>query len=308
LQIYLPIAELPVNVFLIVAMGIAVGFVSGMFGIGGGFLMTPMLIFAGIPAAVAVATVSSHMAASSLSGAMTYWRRRQIDVGLGLMLLAGGIVGTSLGVVVFAILRAFGQLELAISLSYVVLLVSVGVLMVRESIRTLRKSAPVEALAVRRAETPPWFAGLPLRVHFKQSRIVVSAIPVVLIGFGIGFLGSVMGIGGGFLLVPALIYLLRVPTNVVIGTSLFLTLLTMVATIVLHAVTNKSVDVVLALMLMAGGVLGAQFGAKAGIAVKSEVLRLMLGLLVLTVGLRFLFDLVVVPRDLWSVTMMEAGW
>ncbi len=307
MQIYLPIAELPVNVFLIVAMGIAVGFVSGMFGIGGGFLMTPMLIFAGIPAAVAVATVSSHMAASSLSGAMTYWRRRQIDVGLGLMLLAGGIVGTSLGVVVFAVLRAFGQLELAISLSYVVLLVSVGVLMVRESLRTLRKADTTGASTGKRRLTPPLFGGLPLRVHFKQSKIVVSAIPVVLIGFGIGFLGSVMGIGGGFLLVPALIYLLRVPTNVVIGTSLFLTLLTMLATILLHAVTNKSVDVVLALMLMAGGVLGAQFGARAGIAVKSEVLRLLLGLLVLAVGLRFLFDLVVMPRDLWSVTMMEQG-
>jgi uncharacterized membrane protein YfcA len=306
-QIYLPIAELPVNVFLIFGMGIAVGFITGMFGVGGGFLMTPLLIFVGIPVAVAVASVSSHMAASSMSGALAYWRKRQIDVGLGLMLLAGGIVGTSIGVVVFAVLRAFGQLDLAIALSYVVLLGIVGSLMVAESLRAMLRSAKDKSPPARRTGEHPWFATLPFKVHFRQSRLHVSALPVLGIGLVIGFLGSVMGIGGGFLLVPALIYLLRVPTNVVIGTSLFLTLLTMIATILLHAVTNHSVDVVLALMLMVGGVIGAQFGARAGQVTRGETLRLLLGLLVLAVGLRFLIDLTLTPADLFSVQFAGGG-
>lgn len=305
MQIYLPIADLPVNVFLVFAMGIAVGFVSGMFGIGGGFLMTPLLIFIGVSPAVAVATVSSHIAASSFSGAVTYWRRRGLDLSLALMLLAGGFIGTAAGVWLFTRLRALGQLDLTIGVSYVLLLSSVGALMVIEGVRAIlreRRGKPVE---LRRPGSHTWFHGLPFKLRFKQSRIYVSAIPVWTIGFVIGFVGAIMGIGGGFLLVPMLIYLLRVPTNVVIGTSMVLTLVTMATATVLHAATNHLVDAVLALILMIGGVMGAQFGARAGQTMRGERLRLLLGLLVLAVGLRFAVDLVLPPSDPYSIRVEE---
>jgi uncharacterized protein len=304
-DIYLPIADLPVNIFLLLAMGLAVGFISGMFGIGGGFLMTPLLIFVGIPPAVAVATVSSHVAASSFSGAITYWRRRALDLALAMMLLAGGIFGTIGGVLLFTTLRSFGQLDLTIGLSYVLLLGSVGAAMVAEGVPAMlraRKGGPVD---LRRPGSHTWIHGLPLKVRFKQSRIYVSAIPVCGIGFLMGFIGAIMGIGGGFLLVPMLIYFLRVPTNVVIGTSMVLTLVTMTSATLLHAATNHLVDAVLALILMVGGVTGAQFGARAGQKMRGERLRLMLGVLVLAVGLRFAFDLVVVPDDLFTIRPLD---
>src|SRR5882724_7810262 len=226
-------------------MGAAVGFVSGMFGIGGGFLMTPLLIFVGIAPAVAVASVASHIAASSFSGAISYWRRRAIDPALALVLLSGGTIGTALGVWTFTLLRSLGQLDLMIALSYVVLLVAVGLV--------------------------------------------------------IGFIGAVMGIGGGFILIPIMIYLLRVPTSTVIGTSMVLTLVTMVFATMLHAVTNHLVDAVLALILMVGGVTGAQFGARAGQKIRGEHLRLLLGLLILAVGIRFAIELVIRPDDLFTI-------
>jgi uncharacterized protein len=304
-QIYLPIAELPVNIFLVFAMGIAVGFISGMFGIGGGFLMTPLLIFIGVSPAVAVATVSSHIAASSFSGAIAYWRRRGLDLSLAIMLLAGGFVGTASGVWLFTRLRALGQLDLTIGVSYVVLLGSVGALMVIEGVGAIlreRRGKPVE---LRRPGSHTWFHGLPFKLRFKQSGIYVSAIPVCTIGFVMGFVGAIMGIGGGFLLVPMLIYLLRVPTNVVIGTSMVLTLVTMATATVLHAATNHLVDAVLALILMVGGVMGAQFGARAGQKMRGERLRLLLGLLVLAVGMRFAIDLVMTPADPYSIRVEE---
>ena len=279
-QVYLPIADLPVNIFVVFAMGIAVGFISGMFGIGGGFLMTPLLIFLGISPAVAVATVSSHIAASSFSGAITYWRRKALDLSLAAMLLLGGICGTTAGVWLFTYLRALGQLDLTISLSYVLLLGSVGGLMVMEGVRAIIRSRHGKPVELRRPGSHTWFHGLPFKLRFKQSRIYVSSIPVVAIGFIMGFIGAIMGIGGGFLLVPMLIYFLRVPTNVVIGTSMVLTLVTMATATVLHSVTNHLVDVILALILMVGGVTGAQFGARAGQKMRGERLRLMLGILV----------------------------
>ena len=305
MEIYLPIADLPVNVFWVFAMGLAVGFISGMFGIGGGFLMTPLLIFTGIPPAVAVATVSSHIAASSFSGAISYWRRRALDLALALMLLAGGIVGTILGVWLFTTLRRLGQLDITIGLSYVLLLGSVGAMMVIEGVRALLRVRQGKPPALRRSGAHTWIHGLPLKVRFKQSGIYVSTIPVCLIGFTMGFIGAIMGIGGGFLLVPMLIYFLRVPTSVVIGTSMVLTLITMASATVLHAATNHLVDAVLALILMVGGVTGAQFGARAGQKMGSERLRLLLGLLVLAVGLRFAFDLVVSPDDLYTIRALE---
>ncbi len=305
MEIYLPIADLPVNVFLVFAMGLAVGFISGMFGIGGGFLMTPLLIFIGVSPAVSVATVATHIAASSFSGALLYWRRRALDLALALMLLVGGIVGTALGVWLFTLLRSIGQLDLVIALAYVILLCSVGSAMIVESVRAILRRRRGEIQDVRRPGSHTWVHGLPIKVRFKQSRLYISVIPVWVIGFAMGFLGAIMGIGGGFILVPLLIYVLRVPTNVVIGTSLVLTLMTMATATVLHAVTNHLVDALLALILMLGGVTGAQFGAQAGQRMHSERLRLLLGLLIFAVGLRFAINLFVTPADLYSFRILE---
>ncbi|NPU15478.1 sulfite exporter TauE/SafE family protein [Bradyrhizobium sp. 83012] len=301
MQIYLPIADIPVNIFLLLAMGAAVGFVSGMFGIGGGFLMTPLLIFVGITPAVAVASVSSHIAASSFSGALSYWRRRAIDPSLALVLMIGGTLGTALGVATFTLLRSLGQLDLMIALSYVVLLTSVGGVMFWEGLRAIMRARQGAAATVRRPGSHVWIHGLPLKMRFKRSKIYVSVIPVIGIGILIGFLGAVMGIGGGFILVPLLIYLLRVPTSTVIGTSMVLTLATMMIATMLHAMSNHLVDAVLALILMVGGVTGAQFGARAGQMIRGEQLRLLLGLLILAVGIRFAIELVIRPEDLFTI-------
>jgi uncharacterized membrane protein YfcA len=306
-QIYLPIADLPVNIFLILAMGLAVGFISGMFGIGGGFLMTPLLIFLGISPAVAVASVTGHISASSFSGAISYWRRRAVDLALAFVLLAGGLIGTVSGVWLFTLLRAIGQLDITIGISYVLLLGIVGSLMVIESVRAIMRARQGKPVELRRPGSHTWIHGLPLKLRFKRSRIYVSAIPVWGIGFLIGFIGAVMGIGGGFILVPLLIYVLRVPTATVIGTSMLLTLVTMASATVMHAVTNHLVDAVLALILMVGGVTGAQFGARAGQKISGERLRLLLGLLVLAVGIRFALDLVLPPESLYSIRPLETN-
>jgi uncharacterized membrane protein YfcA len=306
-QIYLPIADLPVNIFVILAMGLAVGFISGMFGIGGGFLMTPLLIFLGVSPAVAVASVTGHIAASSCSGAISYWRRSALDLALACMLLAGGILGTAFGVWLFTFLRAIGQLDITIGLAYVLLLTAVGALMAFESVKSIIRTRQGKPVELRRPGSHAWFHGLPFKIRFKRSRIYVSAIPVCAIGFTIGFIGAVMGIGGGFLLVPMLIYFLRVPTATVIGTSMVLTLVTMASATVMHAVTNHLVDAVLAVILMVGGVIGAQFGARAGAKISGERLRLGLGLLVLAVGIRFAFNLVLTPDDLYSLRPLESG-
>ena len=305
MEIYLPIADMPVNVFLVFFMGVAVGFISGMFGVGGGFLMTPLLIFIGISPAVAVASVASHIAASSFSGVIAYWRRRAIDVALALMLLAGGILGTMSGVWLFSKLRSVGQLDLTIGVSYLTLLGIVGLMMIAESVRAIARARHGGPAEIRRPGSHMWIHGLPIKLRFKQSKIYVSVIPLWVIGFLIGFIGAVMGIGGGFLLVPALIYLMRVPTGVVIGTSMILTLVTMSAATLMHAATNHLVDAVLALILMVGGVIGAQFGARAGQKIRGEQLRLLLGILVLLVGLRFAFDLVLKPDELFSLRPIE---
>jgi uncharacterized membrane protein YfcA len=300
-QLYLPIADIPINVFLILAMGAAVGFVSGMFGIGGGFLLTPLLIFIGIAPAVAVASVSTHIAASSLSGAMSYWRKRSIDPMLALVLLSGSIVGTFLGVWLFTLLRSHGQLDLVIALSYVVLLTGVGGAMCYEGLRAIRRARRGGNPTLRRPGAHTWVHGLPLKMRFKRSKIYLSVIPVNIIGFMIGFLGAVMGIGGSFILIPVLIYVLRIPTSTVIGTSMALTLVSMMFATILHAVTNHQVDAVLALILMIGGVTGAQFGVQAGHRIRSEHLRLLLGLLILAVGVRFAVELGIKPDEIYTI-------
>jgi uncharacterized membrane protein YfcA len=304
LQIYLPIADLPVNIFLVLGMGLAVGFISGMFGIGGGFLMTPLLIFIGIAPAVAVASVSTHIAASSFSGAIAYWRKRALDIPLAALLLFGGINGTASGVWLFTKLRSLGQLDLVIGLCYVTLLTSVGGLMIHESVNAIIRAKQGKPPTLRRPGSHIWIHGLPFKVRFRRSKIYVSAIPVLAIGYIIGFVGAIMGIGGGFLLVPMMIYLLRVPTATVIGTSMVLTLITMASATVMHAATNHQVDAVLALMLMIGGVIGAQFGVRTGQQMRGERLRLLLGILVFAVGLRFAYELVVQPDDLFSIRQL----
>ena len=304
MEIYLPIAELPVNMFLIFGMGATIGFLSGLFGIGGGFLLTPLLIFSGIPSAVAVATVSSQIVASSFSGAISYWRKKTIDFKLAWVLLCAGVVGSGIGVWIFSILNNLGQLDLVISISYVALLGFIGILMLVESIRAITRSRAGKTAGFRKPGQHNWIHGLPLKLRFKRSKIYISLIPVVILGWCIGFLGAVLGIGGGFIMVPALIYLLRVPTNIVVGTSLLQILVTMSAASIMHAITNQTVDGILALLLMVGGVIGAQFGARVGQVLRGEQLRALLAILVLAVGVRFAVDLILEPEDPYSFSVI----
>ena len=290
--------------FLLLGVGAAVGFISGLFGVGGGFLMTPLLIFLGIPPAVAVASVSTHISASSFSGVLAYWQRRALDPMLAAMLLVGGLFGTWAGVWLFEALRSIGQLEFIISLSYVFLLGIIGCLIIIESVRAIARTRQGESAELRRPGSHAWFLGLPFKLRFKRSKIYISIIPILVIGVIIGLLGTLMGIGGGFLLVPALIYLLRVPTSVVIGTSMALTLVTMTVATVMHAASDRQVDAMLALLLIVGGVVGAQFGVRAGQNMQSERLRLLLGLLLLAVGVRFAFGLVWTPDELFSIRLI----
>ncbi|MCC8931554.1 MULTISPECIES: sulfite exporter TauE/SafE family protein [Rhizobiaceae] len=303
MTIYLPIAELSVNVFIILGMGAAVGFLSGMFGVGGGFLITPLLIFYNIPPVVAVATGANQVVASSVSGAISHFRRGTLDMKLGTVLLIGGLVGATIGVFIFSWLRRLGQLDLIISLLYVVFLGTVGGLMLAESLRALRRAARNEAPPLKRPGQHNWVHRLPFKMRFKKSKIYLSVIPILALGFGIGILTSVMGVGGGFIMVPAMIYLLRIPTNVVVGTSLFQIIFTTAYTTIVQAATNYSVDIVLAFVLMVAGVIGAQYGVRVGQKLRGEQLRALLGLLVLAVGVRLAIELVVTPDDFYSLAI-----
>ena len=307
MHIYLPIAEMSVNIFLILAMGGGIGFLSGLFGVGGGFLMTPLLIFVGIPPAVAVATEANQIVASSVSGGLAYWRRRAVDIRMGLILMTGGIAGSYAGVQLFKLLRELGQVDLLISLSYVVFLTVIGGLMMRESLQAISASRRGQPIRARRPGAHSWILGLPLRMRFRQSKLYISVIPPLLIGFFVGVLSAIMGVGGGFIMVPAMIYILRMPTSVVIGTSLFQIIFVTASVTILHAVENQTVDILLALLLMIGGVIGAQFGAIAGQRLRGEQLRALLALIVLGVGVKLLVDLLVQPEELFSVTRMGLG-
>lgn len=304
--IYLPIAEISVNVFFLAGIGAAIGFLSGLFGVGGGFLLTPLLIFSGVPAPVAVASVTGQVVASSTSGSLSYLRRGSIDLQLAGFLVLGGFAGAFVGVWIFDVLRSFGQLDLMISLGYLIFLGSIGTLMLTEAVRSLIRS--------RQAGPPPrrlpghnWAHGLPLRFRFKRSKLYISVIPVIGIGFFIGIVGSLLGIGGGFILVPALVYLLRIPGSVVIGTSLLHVLAVMAATCVLHAVQSQSVDILLAFCLMVGSVAGAQFGASAGQYLRGDQLRALLAIIVLGVAIRFGVSLIMAPADPFSMAVLSFG-
>jgi len=307
MNLYLPIAEMPVNILVFLGMGGAVGFLSGMFGVGGGFLMTPLLIFSGIPPAVAIGTEAAQIVASSVSGAIAQYQRRNVDIKMGIVLLVGGIIGSAFGVQIVKELRQLGQFELFVSLAYVVFLGIIGSLMMVESLNTMRKARAGAAVSAHRPGQHSWIHGLPLKMRFHRSKLYISAIPVLALGAIVGFLGAIMGVGGGFIIVPAMIYLLRVPTNVVVGTSLFQILFVTEATTIMHAVQNYTVDIVLALLLMIGGVIGAQFGAVAGEKLKGEQLRFLLAGLVLLVCLRVAWNLVVMPSELYSLSSVVGG-
>lgn len=301
MQIYLPIAELSLNVLLLLLMGFAVGFLSGMFGIGGGFILTPLLIFLGVPAAVAVGTGASQVVAASVSSAAGHWRRNNIDVQMGIVLIAGGFIGAALGVQVLFYLRAAGQLELFVTLAYVILLGVVGGLMLMESVRTLRASPAKAGMKSRRGGQHTWMDGLPLKYRFRHSRVYASTIPFVGIGGVIGLLTGIMGVGGGFLLVPALIYLLRIPTRIVIGTSTFQIVCVAGFATIMQAALNHTVDLALSVPLMAGSVVGAQFGVGYSERFRAEQLRALLAIIVVAVAVRMAFGLVVPPSDIFSL-------
>ncbi|MBB1249955.1 MULTISPECIES: sulfite exporter TauE/SafE family protein [unclassified Rhizobium] len=306
MTIYLPIAELSANILIILGMGAAVGFLSGMFGVGGGFLITPLLIFYNVPPAIAVATGANQVVASSISGAITHFRRGTIDLKLGTVLLLGGLLGATVGIWIFSALRALGQLDLVISLLYVVLLTSVGGLMMWESVNALRRARRNETVTVKRAQHN-WVHRLPFKMRFKKSKIYLSVIPVAGLGFGVGVLTSVMGVGGGFIMVPAMIYLLRIPTSVVVGTSLFQIIFVSTYSTIVQAVANHTVDIVLAFILMLSGVVAAQYGVRVGQKLKAEQLRALLALLILAVGIRLAIDLFLPPADLYSIARTGAG-
>ncbi len=307
MNFYLPIAEMSANIFLFMGMGAAVGFLSGMVGVGGGFLMTPLLIFSGIPSAVAVGTEAAQIVASSVSGALAQWRRRNIDIKLGVVLLVGGVLGSVVGVQLVKVLRRVGQFDLFVSMIYVVFLGIIGVLMMIESVNAIRKSRSGKPASSRLPGQHSWIHGLPLKMRFHRSKLYISAIPPFVIGAFVGLLAAIMGVGGGFIMVPAMIYLLRVPTNVVVGTSLFQIMFVTAATTILHATQNYTVDVVLALQLMIGGVIGAQFGAMAGEKLKGEQLRFVLAGTVLLVCLRMAYGLIAHPGELFSISSSTAG-
>ncbi len=306
-QIYLPIAELSLNLFLLIGMGGAVGFLSGLFGVGGGFLLTPLLIFSGIPAPVAVASVTGQVVAASTSGALSYYRHGGIDFHLALYLVVSGVFGAFLGVSTFSALRGAGHLELVISLGYLVFLGAVGSLLVYEAVGALIRSSRGQERPRKLPGRHNWIHGLPGRVRFKRSNLFISVFPVLLIGLVIGFLGSLLGIGGGFILVPALVYLLRVPGNVVIGTALLQVLCIMAATTILHALNSQSVDIILAFCLMVGAVTGAQFGASLGRRLRGEQTRALLGIIVLMVAFRFAYSLLATPLDPFSLAIIGPG-
>ncbi|MFZ1726226.1 MAG: sulfite exporter TauE/SafE family protein [Albidovulum sp.] len=299
MQIYLPIAEVSVNAFLLLGLGGIVGMLSGMFGVGGGFLMTPLLFFIGIPPAVAVATEANQIVASSFSGVLAHLKRKTVDLRMGTVLLIGGLIGAALGIQLFNFLKSLGQVDLLVRLCYVIFLGIIGGLMFVESLNAIRRSKKPGARVVRKKHN--WVHNLPFKMKFRTSGLYISVIPPLVVGVFVGILAAIMGVGGGFIMVPAMIYMLGMPTKVVVGTSLFQIIFVTAFTTLLHATTNFTVDMPLAVLLLVGGVVGAQFGAQIGTRLKAEQLRILLAIMVLAVCGKLALDLLLMPSELYSI-------
>ena len=304
MSIYLPIAEMNINIFLIVFIGMAVGALSGLFGVGGGFLMTPLLIFLGIPPVVAVGTEAPHVLASSVSGVIAHWRKKSVDFKMGFFLLAGGLVGSTIGVNIFKILRSYGQIDIVIQILFVLFLGIIGFSMAFESARTTIKSYRTTSSIRTKLHQHSWIHGLPFKVRFRRSKLYISALPPIVIGFIVGILSAMMGVGGGFIIIPAMVYILGMPTSVVVGTSLFQIIFVTANSTFFQAYLNQTVDIVLAALMILGGVIGAQIGVRIGSRLKAEYLRGLLAILVLAVCAKLFTDLVLQPNDLFSTQVL----
>jgi len=302
MDVYLPIANLSVNGLFIVALGALTGVLSGMFGVGGGFLTTPLLIFYGVPPTVAAASAASQVTGASVSGVFAHFRRGGVDFQIGSVMVAGGIVGTGIGASLFRLLQELGQIDIVINLLYVLMLGSIGAFMARESIEALLAERTGRQIQARKRHHHPLVASLPMRWRFYRSGLYISPLAPLLLGVGVGILTMLMGIGGGFVLVPAMLYVLGMSANVVVGTSLFQILFVTMATTMMHSMTTKAVDIVLAALLLLGSVTGAQLGTVFAQKARPVVLRLVLAVIVLLVALRMAYGLGVRPEEIYTVS------
>ena len=303
MSIYLPIAEMNVNIFLIVFIGMAVGALSGLFGVGGGFLMTPLLIFLGIPPVVAVGSEAPHVLASSVSGVIAHWRKKNVDFKMGFFLLSGGVVGSTVGVNLFKLLKTYGQIDIVIQFLFIIFLGFIGLSMAFESAKTTIKNYRTTSAIRTKLHQHSWIHGLPYKLRFHRSKLYISAIPPILIGFFVGVLSAMMGVGGGFIMIPAMVYILGMSTNVVVGTSLFQIIFVTANSTFFQSYLNQTVDIVLSALMILGGVIGAQIGVRIGSQLKAEYLRGILAILVLLVCAKILTDLILTPADLFTTSI-----
>tara|TARA_A100001037_G_scaffold94212_1_gene85703 strand:- start:880 stop:1794 length:915 start_codon:yes stop_codon:yes gene_type:complete len=304
MSIYLPIAEININIFLIVFIGMLVGALSGLFGVGGGFLMTPLLIFLGIPPVVAVGSEAPHVLASSVSGVIAHWRKKNVDFKMGFFLLSGGLVGSTVGVNLFKLLKTYGQIDIVIQFLFVIFLGFIGMSMAFESAKTTIKNYRTTSAIRTKLHQHSWIHGLPFKLRFHRSKLYISAIPPILIGFFVGVLSAMMGVGGGFIMIPAMVYILGMSTNVVVGTSLFQIIFVTANSTFFQSYLNQTVDIVLSALMILGGVIGAQIGVRIGTKLKAEYLRGILAILVLLVCAKILTDLILTPSDLFSTSLI----
>ena len=304
MSIYLPIAEININIFLIVFIGMLVGALSGLFGVGGGFLMTPLLIFLGIPPVVAVGSEAPHVLASSVSGVIAHWRKKNVDFKMGFFLLSGGLIGSTVGVNLFKLLKTYGQIDIVIQFLFVIFLGFIGMSMAFESAKTTIKNYRTTSAIRTKLHQHSWIHGLPFKLRFHRSKLYISAIPPILIGFFVGVLSAMMGVGGGFIMIPAMVYILGMSTNVVVGTSLFQIIFVTANSTFFQSYLNQTVDIVLSALMILGGVIGAQIGVRIGTKLKAEYLRGILAILVLLVCAKILTDLILTPSDLFSTSLI----
>jgi hypothetical protein len=303
MSIYLPIAEMNINIFLIVFIGMIVGALSGLFGVGGGFLMTPLLIFLGIPPVVAVGSEAPHVLASSVSGVIAHWRKKNVDFKMGFFLLSGGVVGSTVGVNLFKLLNTYGQIDIVIQFLFIIFLGFIGISMAFESAKTTIKNYRTTSAIRTKLHQHSWIHGLPFKLRFHRSKLYISAIPPILIGFFVGILSAMMGVGGGFIMIPAMVYILGMSTNVVVGTSLFQIIFVTANSTFFQSYLNQTVDIVLSALMILGGVIGAQIGVRIGSQLKAEYLRGILAILVLLVCAKILTDLILIPSDLFTTSL-----